>query len=234
MAAAAAHVGAEAPVCPGRAELASPSTGSARCSSTSSAAAPKSPNFRYAAVNSASLLPDNSPTTRHSDRPPTCSVASSHAGKGLPDRNTAETDASSTGRDLRYAATIRIFSSFLVVAAIASQVSANCLMMSIPLAAGLPACGGRRSCLPKPRDSACLLLTATSNSTSHCRASCPNPHKHNYLSLLRLPGSHSPVIPLALLLRPPKYHLTGSGHELSAQNVAFSGGLAASAGARER
>jgi hypothetical protein len=43
----------------------------------------------------------------------------------LPDRNTAETDASSTVRDFKYSATIPTFKSFFVVPAIASQVSAN-------------------------------------------------------------------------------------------------------------
>ena len=56
------------------------------------------------------------------------SQSTSHAGNGLPERNTAETDASSTGREVRYSATMRVFSSFLVVPAINSQASANFLI----------------------------------------------------------------------------------------------------------
>src|SRR6476620_4271850 len=93
--------------------------------SASPATAPTSPNFRYSAVSSASLHPDSSETTRHNNRPPTCSVVSSQAGNGLPERTTAETDASSTVREARYSATIPTFKSVLVVAAIDSQASAN-------------------------------------------------------------------------------------------------------------
>src|SRR5580765_4348714 len=92
------------------------------------ATAPTSPSFRYSAVNSASLHPDSSETTRHKNRPPTCSVVSSQAGNGLPERNTAETDASSTVREVRYSATIPTFNRFFVVPAMASQASANFLI----------------------------------------------------------------------------------------------------------
>ena len=53
------------------------------------------------ATPSSSLLPESSSTACHSSLPPTCSVVSSHAGKGLPERKTAATAASSGELDLR-------------------------------------------------------------------------------------------------------------------------------------
>ncbi len=47
------------------------------------------------------------------------------AGNARPERNTADTAASSTVRDVKYSATIPVFSSFFVVAAISSQAVAN-------------------------------------------------------------------------------------------------------------
>ena len=89
------------------------------------ATAPRSPCSRYAAVNSCALRPESSSTIRQSRVPPTCSVVSSHAGKGRPEKKTAATAASSTGTDFRYSANSAVFCSFLVVAAILSAVSAN-------------------------------------------------------------------------------------------------------------
>jgi hypothetical protein len=67
--------------------------------------------------------------TRQSSAPPTCKVASSYAGKGRPERKIAAVAASLSGddckEDRKYAATSAVFSSFLVVAAIASQVRAK-------------------------------------------------------------------------------------------------------------
>jgi hypothetical protein len=61
----------------------------------------------------------------------------------LPDKNTAETDASSTVRDFKYSATIPIFNSLLVVPAIASQVSANFrIITQIPMALNQAGSGG--------------------------------------------------------------------------------------------
>ena len=61
----------------------------------------------------------------HSREQPICNVVSSHAGKGRPDRNTADTAASAALQDWKYSAANAIFCSFLVVAPIASQVCAN-------------------------------------------------------------------------------------------------------------
>ena len=70
-------------------------------------------------------FPDSSCTIFHSCVPPSCKVVSWYAGNARPERNTAETAASSGVRDLRYSATMRVFSSFLVVAAMASQAGAS-------------------------------------------------------------------------------------------------------------
>src|ERR1700719_3824046 len=61
---------------------------------------------------------------------PICNVVSSHAANALPERNTADTADSSIVRDFRYSATTAVFCSFLVVAAMASQVCANLSMSS--------------------------------------------------------------------------------------------------------
>src|SRR5579863_7531896 len=95
---------------------------------TSPATAPKSPCFLYAAVSAPSSFPASSATTRHNSAPPTCNVVSSQAGNARPERNTADTAASSGEQPFRYSATIPVFSSFLLVAAIASQVSASLRM----------------------------------------------------------------------------------------------------------
>ena len=70
-------------------------------------------------------LRDNSP--QH--LPPTCSVASSQTGNGLPEKNTAEMAASSGVYAFRYSATIAIFSSFLVVAAMRLPALANLIIV---------------------------------------------------------------------------------------------------------
>ena len=70
----------------------------------------------------------SSATTRHNSLPPTCKVVSSQAGKARPERKTEAAAASSVAQVWKYSATAAIFSSFLGVAAIASQVSANLRM----------------------------------------------------------------------------------------------------------
>ena len=99
--------------------------------------APRSPSWRVCAVQLASLFPESSATIRHNSEPPTCRVVSSQTGNGLPERNTEAMDASSGVRDFRYSATMAVFSSFLVVAAMRSQASASLIMLfvgaSIPL-----------------------------------------------------------------------------------------------------
>src|SRR5208282_4322904 len=81
-------------------------------------------------VSSGSDFPDRPLITRQSTAPPTCKVASSYAGKGRPERKMAAGAASLGGivrnNDRKYVATSAVFSSFLVVAAIASQVWAKC------------------------------------------------------------------------------------------------------------
>ena len=52
-------------------------------------------------VSSPSSFPASSATICHSARPPTCSVVSSQAGNARPERKTADTAASSVGRDFR-------------------------------------------------------------------------------------------------------------------------------------
>src|ERR1700722_1843446 len=74
-------------------------------------------------------FPESSPITRQSIAPPTCKVASSYAGKGRPEKKMAAAAASFTdavsSNSFRYAETKAVFSSFLVVLAMASAVSAK-------------------------------------------------------------------------------------------------------------
>src|SRR5258708_5352332 len=78
-----------------------PLPGSLSSRSTAPATAPRSPSLRYAAVSSLSVLPERWATIPQSSLPPTCSVVSSHAGNGLPEKNTAATAASATGTDFK-------------------------------------------------------------------------------------------------------------------------------------
>ena len=165
-------------------------------------------------------LPESSATTATRACPPTCSVVSSQAGNGFPERNTAETDASSTVRDVKYSATIPTFTSFLVVPAIASQASANFLIC--------------RLVFGRPSDGASLSPVGRVTQRRGARLDHSTARLTLYTITYRalVSQSYRPVIPLLFATSPPE--VSSNNHEFLAQDVAVSGGPAAPAGTRER